>query len=157
MSRRERWTVAVAITALAVAIVVLQVLHLRAERVEDARTEALSSVREGLPGMFSYQHKTLERDLRRAGAMTTGEFRTEYRRLLDDVVLPTARRKSIDTVAEVTGAAVIDASPDEVRVLAFLTQSTSTRGTSPKIAASRVEVTLRRVDGHWLVSGLEPV
>lgn len=157
MSARLRRLAAGLTLALLAATVVLQVVHRREATDVEARAAALATVRQQLAELFTYEHATLETDLAHATELTTGAFRADYQRLLTQQVLPTARRKQVDNLAEVTAAGLIDGDRDRVRVLAFLTQSTTTRGTAPKVAASRVEVTLVPVDGEWLVAGLQPV
>ena len=47
-------------------------------------------------------------------------------------------------------------SDEEVVVLVFLTQSTTSRSSpDPVVSGSRVEVTMRRVGSAWLVAGLD--
>jgi Mce-associated membrane protein len=152
----RRWLLAATIV-LVVAAVVLGVLGQRASGLTEARDAASANASKRLPVLLSYEHGTLAADLDKAIAQTTGGFRDEYRKVLDEVVAPTATRKKVDTAAAVSGVGVVSAERDRVVVLAFLTQTTSTNGGAPSVAGSRVEVTMEKTGNTWLVSDLKPV
>jgi len=152
----RRWLLGTTVV-LVVAAVVLGVLGQRSAGLSEARDAASANASKRLPVLLSYEHGTLEADLDKAIAQTTGGFRDEYRKVLDEVVTPTATRKKVDTSAVVSGVGVVSAERERVVVLAFLTQTTSTNGGAPSVAGSRVEVTMVPVGDTWLVSDLKPV
>lgn len=158
MSRRNllRWGAPTLVLLLA-ATIWLTVLASRATSVEESRDEAVASAKTRIPQLLSYQHTDLAADLATAASMATGDFRADYQQILDEVVAPTAARKKIDTVAEVTEIGVVEATRDRVVVLAFVTQTTTARGSTPSVTSSRIEVTLAPDDDEWLISNLEPV
>lgn len=111
-----------------------------------------------LPQLLGYSHKSLETDLDRALGTTTGAFHDDYQRVLKKVVEREAAKQKIDTSVVIDALGVVRASTDRVVVLAFLTQKTSTaQNLVPSVTGSRVEVTLIRSSGHWLISGLRPL
>ncbi len=58
--------------------------------------------------------------------------------------------------AQVVEAAVVSADPGRVVTVVFVNQTTtSTRVEGPKIDQSRVRMTLREVDGEWLVERVD--
>lgn len=136
---------------------------LRAQRAGDAaaaREDALAAAEKRVPDLLSYDAATLEEDLRRARSQTTGDFTADYGRILDDVVAPQAKARSISTRAVVGAAGVVRGDADEVVVLLFLTQTTATGeggadGTS--VAGSRVEVTMLPDGDGWKIGSLNPV
>ncbi|HWJ67834.1 MAG TPA: hypothetical protein VNT31_14260 [Nocardioides sp.] len=124
---------------------------------DSAGVEAVAAVRERVPLLLSYRYATLEEDLDTALDQTAGDFTDEYGDLIDDVVRSAATDRRIITEANVNAAGVVSIEgDDEVVVLVFLTQSTTSRNTpDPAISGSRVEVTMRRVGSDWLIAGLE--
>jgi Mce-associated membrane protein len=152
----RRWLIGTALVLVAAAVV-LGVLAQRSAGLGEARDAASANASKRLPVLLSYQHDTLQEDLAKAIAQTTGGFRDDYRKVVDEVVTPTAARKKVDTAAVVSGVGVVSAERDRVVVLAFLTQTTSTNGGAPSVAGSRVEVTMQRQGNTWLVSDLKPV
>lgn len=122
-----------------------------------ARREALAAARTRVPDLLSYDRTSLDADLATALAQTTGRFTADYRRILSEVVQPTAKRRGISTRASVSAAGVVSGGRDRVVVLVSLTQTSSARGGKPSLSGSRVEVTLERVGTAWKVAGLKPV
>lgn len=123
----------------------------------NARDEATVAVATRVPAMFSYTSQTLEQDLNKAVAQTTGSFRDDYASVLDSVVRPAASGKQVATNAKVEASAVISADPDKVVVLVFLTQSTTDGRQSPTVTGSRLRVTLSDTRHGWLISDLKTV
>lgn len=128
----------------------------RAQQLEDARAEALSSAQTRIPALLSYQNSRLDDDLARAIEQTTGSFRDDYSKVLEGVVAPTAKERGISTQAEVTAAGVVSAKVDSVTVLVFLTQTTTARGQRPTVSGSRVEVLMKPDGADWKIAGLQP-
>jgi Mce-associated membrane protein len=121
-------------------------------RADTARADALAAARDAARLLFSYDHTTLDEDFERGLAVTTGGFREEYERTTREVVRPVAEQYDAVVEADVVEAAVVSADPDRVVTVAFVNQTTtSTRVEGPKIDQSRVRMSLRKVDGTWLV------
>lgn len=135
----------------------------RAAGLAEARTDALAAAKERVPALLGYDAATLDADLATAADQTTGDFRTDYGKILDEVVKPTATQRGISTSATVDAAGVVSGTRDRVVVLLFLTQTTTTAkgedggkgGTS--VSGSRVEVTMTRDGDRWRIAGLRPV
>lgn len=108
--------------------------------------------------VLSYSAATIDADLAAAGEHLTGDFADEYATLTAELIAPAARADRIDTTAVVVATSVIEAGPDEVVALMFVTQTTrSSRLPEPKIDGSRLEVTLQLVEDRWLIADLVPV
>lgn len=150
-----------AAVAVLVGLVVAGFFGLQAQRASataDARVDALAAAEQRVPDLLSYDVVTLDEDLARARAQTTGDFTADYGKILDDVVAPQARARRISTTAVVGAAGVVSGDRDEVVVLLFLTQTTSSGEEDSSVAGSRVEVTMTPSDdGEWKIASLEPV
>ncbi|MCR1785133.1 hypothetical protein KVF89_21520 [Nocardioides carbamazepini] len=135
----------------------------RAAGLTDARADALAAAKERVPTLLGYDAATLDADLAAAADQTTGDFRTDYGRILEEVVRPTATERGISTTAAVNAAGVVRGNSDQVVVLLFLTQTTNaTRGENggkggTSVSGSRVEVTMARDGDRWRIAGLKPV
>jgi Mce-associated membrane protein len=156
MNRPRLLVAGVVLIALAVAILAGLQAHLSAATA-DARNDALAAAKTRVPNLLSYHKTTLEDDLDRALDQTTGSFTNDYRKILTDVVEPTAKRRGISTEASVSAAGVVSGDRNEVVVLVFLTQTTTAKGDRKSVSGSRVEVTLRRNGDDWKIAGLRPV
>src|SRR5690606_7835752 len=81
----------------------------RAAGLTTARADALAAATARVPDLLSYRAASLEEDLDRALAQTTGDFTADYQRILEDAVEPTARKRKISTAAVVSAAGVVSA------------------------------------------------
>lgn len=149
------WLVAVVLLCGAAGVAAWQVRQLH--RLDESRTQALEEARVRVPLLLSYRSATLEEDLDTALEQTAGGFAEEYRQLVDEVVTPTATERGISTEATVSASGVVRAEEDEVVVLVFLTQTTTTaRSRNPAVSGSRVEVTMQPVGDDWKIAGFDP-
>lgn len=127
-----------------------------ADPLELQRRDALAVARASSRVIFSYDYRHLAQDFAAGRVFTTGAFRTEYDTTTTKLVTDVAQRYKGVAVADVSAAAVETSSNNNVVVLVFLNQqSSSTIQTTPKISQSRLEMTLVRIGGHWLVSGVK--
>lgn len=159
--RARRWRLQILLAVLTVVLAgAAGAAAWRVDQLDDRNsvgTEAVAAVRERVPLLLSYRYATLEEDLGTALDQTAGDFTDEYGGLIDDVVRTAATERRIITEATVNAAGVVSVeSDDEVVVLVFLTQSTTSRSSpDPVVSGSRVEVTMQRVDSDWLIAGLK--
>jgi Mce-associated membrane protein len=120
--------------------------------VEDARHDALQAARNAARLVFSYDYRHLDKDFAAGKAVTTGSFAEQYGTTTPKLVEVAKTYKAV-VAADVSDAAVINATTSKVVVLVFVNQqSTSTLAAAPKITQSRVTMTLVHRDGRWLVS-----
>lgn len=145
-----------AAVVLAVVVGVLGWLTWKQDRTDEARAGALAAARSHAQTILSYDYRQIDADFAKAKRATTGKFRDEYAKTTSTVVKPTATQYKAVVSAEVKAASVRSVSPDQVVVLLFVNQTTtSTRVTGPKEDQSRVRMTLVKQDGDWLVSKID--
>lgn len=124
---------------------------------QTARIESVQAAKDSTVAMLSYQPDTVEKDLTAAQDRLTGAFRDSYTELTHDVVIPGAKQKHISTVANVSAAASVSATPNHAVVLVFVNQAAIVGSDAPTDTASSVRVTLDKMDGRWLISGFDPI
>lgn len=122
-----------------------------------ARIESVAAAKDSTIVLLSYKSDTVEKDLEAAKARLTGKFKESYSQLINDVVIPGAKRGHISTTAAVPAAASVSASPDHAVTLLFVNQTAVVDKQPPSDTASSVRVTLEKVSGRWLISGFDPV
>lgn len=145
-----------ATVALAILVGVLGWFTWQQKRTDEARTSALAAARSHAQTILSYNYQQIDADIAKGKRATTGKFRDEYAKTTSTVVKPTAIQYKAIVSAEVKAASVRSASPDEVVVLLFVNQkTTSTRVTGPKEDQSRVRMTLVKRGNDWLVSKID--
>jgi Mce-associated membrane protein len=117
--------------------------------------EALQAARSGVVDLTSFDYLTLDDDIEQARRVTTGDLREESVAELDE------RRQEITDLqavvnTEVVGAGVTRANGEDATVLLVI-QSTQESAANPQaqIIRYRIEVTLEKVEGRWLLSGIK--
>jgi len=131
----------------------LVLLDRRAEAAQRAGDQAVRAAAPAATRILSYDYRHLDADFAAGRALTTGAFAGQYARTTRDAVTSLAARTKATVVAQVASTAVQRASADEVVVLLFVNQTTtSNRLERPQVDQNRVEMTMVKKDGHWLVS-----
>jgi Mce-associated membrane protein len=108
--------------------------------------------------ILSYDYRSIGADIAAAKADTTGEFARQYSTTATQLLSEAKQVKAI-VQATIGSAGVVSATNNEVVALLFVDQA-SVRQTAgaktptTRIDQSRVQVTMTRVNGKWLVSSL---
>jgi Mce-associated membrane protein len=134
----------------------LVALRVRSEsRVEAARGQAVAAAHDSAEAILSYDYRHLDGDFAAARKVLTGGFARDYAATTSKVVRPGAEQYHAVVKAEVAASSVVRASAEEVVVLLFVNQTTtSTRLDGPRVDLNRVRLTLVKVDGTWLVNNV---
>lgn len=128
------------------------------ERTLDSRSSATSAAVEKVPVLLSYDFNSVDAQLGAALESLTGDFRKQYETLAGQVIAPAAREKSVTTSATVVESAVVESSENEVTLLLFLNQTTTSRDRAePKLDGSRVTVAMEKVGDDWKIADVTPV
>jgi Mce-associated membrane protein len=158
-----RWRSVVAATvvvaAVGVAAGVYLVLYRPDQQVGDAAARgAILAASDGAAAVLSYSYDHLNRDFDNARSRITGDFLAYYNKFADDAIAPTAQQGQLTATAKVIRAAVSELHPDSAVVLVFVDQTTaSVKKKDPEKTQSAVVVTLRKVNGSWLIAKFDPV
>jgi Mce-associated membrane protein len=123
-----------------------------ADRVATASDSAAAAAERAAAAILVYDHRRLEEDRDAAAEFMTGDMAERYTKTFDSVVAPAAEQTRAQVTVEVQGSSVVRGSEEQVRVLLFVDQSTtSTANPTPKLALNRVEMVMVREDGSWWV------
>lgn len=125
---------------------------------ETAASEAVAVAKKAAPALLSYDYRTVEADLARAGAYTTGELTRQFKQLATTLV-PNAKEQRIVQTVSVAGAGVERAEADRVEVLLFVNTGTvkelsGGEGPQQQFTQNRARFVMERQDSRWLVSGM---
>jgi Mce-associated membrane protein len=123
----------------------------------NTRVDSVQAARNSTIAMLSYQPDKVDQQLGAARNLLTGPFRDSYTSLTHDVVIPGAKQKRISATASVPAAASVSGNWHHAVALLFVNQTVVMGTDAPTDTASSVRVTLDKIDGHWLISGFEPV
>lgn len=117
------------------------------------RQAAAAAAKTEIPQILTYSYKTLSKDLARGQADTTGQFKGEFSLEAKQIIEPQVPKQQVSTRAQAPVTAPVASSGDQVTVLVFVDQSTTSKS-QPKarVAASELRVTMQKVHGKWLVA-----
>lgn len=157
------WAVAVlgVVTAVAVGVAAYLVAEARqAEQYQEALDRAPAAAEAAAAAVLSYSHESLDADRDAAAKYLTDDYRKEYVDTFDKLVKDSATQVKATVEADVLASSAMvltdDRDPDEVPVLLFVNQSTTSTATTgePSVALNRVRFDMVRVDGSWRVDGI---
>jgi len=124
---------------------------------EVARTQSVQAAVDSTVAMLTYRPDNVTQNLAAALDRMTGGFRESYSSLTHDVVIPGAKQRQISAAATVPAAASVSATPTHAVVLLYVNQATTIGNDPPTDSASRVKVTLEKVNDRWLISQFDPI
>jgi len=124
----------------------------------DVAQTVINAATDGTVALLSYSPDSLEKDFASAKSHLSGDFLSYYDQFTQQIVAPAAKQKSLKTTAHVMRAAVSELHPDDAVVLVYVDQSTTSKDSpEPTVAASSVLVSVKRVNGAWLITKFNPV
>ena len=122
-----------------------------------AGIESVAAAKDSTIALLSYQPDTVDKELKAARDRLTGSFKDSYTQLIQDVVIPGAKKQHISAVATVPAAASVSATPKHAVALLYVDQTVVVGNDAPTDTSSIVRVTLDRTGGRWLISGFDPI
>jgi Mce-associated membrane protein len=140
--------------ALVVAVVFLTLTQLSLNNqnsLNSARSSALASAKTYAVDLASYNYKSLDQDFGKVLAESTPTFKQNFTQSSE--ALKTAIVKyDASATANVVGAGLVSATTSRAVVLVFLNQTVdNTLQKNKPTTESRVEITLLRSGGRWLI------
>jgi Mce-associated membrane protein len=122
-----------------------------------AGIESVAVAKDSTIALLSYQPDTVDKELKAARDRLTGSFKDSYTQLIQDVVIPGAKKQHISAVATVPAAASVSATPKHAVALLYVDQTVVVGNDAPTDTSSIVRVTLDRTAGRWLISAFDPI
>jgi Mce-associated membrane protein len=162
--RSAPWPLLATLAALALVLVVAAAWYgaprWRTVRAQDTVDEAARSApavgERAAAAILSYDYRSLDTDEAAAARYLTPKYRKEYMRTFDKLVRPNAAKLKAHVEAQVKASGVSHADADRVNVLLFVDQVTTStaNGGDPQPALNRVELSMVKQHGSWLVNDI---
>jgi Mce-associated membrane protein len=126
------------------------------DAVDEASRTAPAAAERASAAILSYDHGSLDADEKAAERYMTPAYRKQYADTFDRLVRPNAARVRAKVQAEVKASGVAHADADRVNVLLYVNQSTTStaNGGRPQVALNRVQLSMVRQGGTWLVNDI---
>ena len=142
----------------AVSVVLLAAKASADSKGEAARSGALNAAARITRDILSYDYRTIDRDLARARAETTGAFASQYAAAATQLRLQALATHAI-VQARVRDTGIVSADTNHVVILVFADQVSVTRLKAAQVPTTRlipsaVQMTLTHTGGRWRVSAL---
>ncbi len=139
----------------AAVVVVMLAMRLEDASAEDQRREdILQAARQQGVNITTLDHRTVDEDLGRVLALSTGAFREEFEAGTKDLTDLVVENKAVST-GEVLAAGIVTADSDSARVLVVADSTVSnTTSEEQQVRHYRMQLDLVRSGNRWLTSGL---
>lgn len=161
--RRRKTVVAILGTSLLVLVTIAVVGFIgpqtRGDEREGQRREVQAATSDAVSALMTFTPQTLADQQQMVGPRLTGRLLLDFRSRGPAVVLPAAVDLGAQMSAQVMATAVNRMDSDSARVLVFVNQDITVPTADPAqqvVAVSRW-ADMRKVDGNWLLAGLQPV
>ncbi|MEP9362310.1 DnaJ domain-containing protein [Nocardioides sp. CN2-186] len=124
--------------------------------VEDGTDAARAAAERAVVPILSYDAAHLDESKAAAEPYLTGDYRKEYDKLFDGIIAQNAPATGTVVKADLVRSSVVRSGDDRVQVFMLVNQSrTNKKVSTPEVYKNWVTVTMEKVDGDWLVSGME--
>ncbi|HEX9833862.1 MAG TPA: mammalian cell entry protein, partial [Mycobacterium sp.] len=109
--------------------------------------------------VFTYDYKTVERNLIDAYNLLTPDYRREFEDRANSDIIPQARARELVSQANVVGVGVLDVQPNSAEVMVYINRTVSEKSNrdQPIYDGARLRVDYKRVDGKWLINYITPI
>ena len=126
------------------------------QSVDQASGAARAAAERAIVPILSYDAAHLDESKAAAEGYLTGGYRKEYAKLFDGVIAANAPSTGTVVEADLVSSGVVRADDDRVQVFLLVDQSRTNKAEKePVVYKNWVTVTMEKVDGDWLVSGLD--
>jgi hypothetical protein len=120
------------------------------------RNAAMSAASEGVAKVLSYNYKTFDQDRKAAEAVIGGDLTEKYATEMDKLESRAVTSK-LSLKPTVLSAGLISAKEHSAKVLLFMNTVTSVEGSkTQQLDRRRIVVTMKRTDGDWIVTNMDP-
>ena len=126
------------------------------DAVDDASRTAPAVAERASAAILSYGYASLDADEKAAERYMTPAYKKKYADTFDRLVKPNATKLRAKVDAEVKASGVAHADADRVNVLLYVNQTTrsTAHGGEPQVALNRVQLSMVRHGGTWLVNDI---
>ncbi|MBZ5740537.1 J domain-containing protein [Nocardioides mangrovi] len=124
--------------------------------VEDGTEAARAAAERAVGPVLSYDAKHLDESKAAAEPYLTGDYQEQYDKLFDGVIAQNAPSTGTVLKAEALRSGIVRSGDDRVQVFVLVNQTRTNKASKqPVVYKNWVTVTMQKVDGDWLVAGMD--
>ena len=126
------------------------------DAVDEAARTAPAAAERASAAILSYGYTSLDADEKAAERYMTPAYKKQYADTFNRLVKPNATKLKAKVEAEVKASGVAHADADRVNVLLYVNQTTRSTANSgePQVALNRVQLSMVKQGGTWLVNDI---
>jgi Mce-associated membrane protein len=128
---------------------------------DSARAELPTLARQQVPMVLGFDYQTIERSRMDVYNFMTPSFRQQYEQSVSTTIVPQAKQSHVISDVSVVGSGPLSAGLDSGSVLVFMnrviTYNQTDKKQDPVYEGSRLRVDYRKIDGRWLMNGIEVI
>ena len=126
------------------------------DAVDEASRTAPAAAERASAAILSYGYTSLDADEKAAERYMTPAYKKKYADTFNRLVKPNATKLKAKVEAEVKASGVAHADADRVNVLLYVNQTThsTANGGEPQVALNRVQLSMVKQGGTWLVNDI---
>jgi Mce-associated membrane protein len=126
------------------------------DAVDEATRTAPAAAERASTAILSYGYTSLDADEKAAERYMTPGYQKKYADTFNRLVKPNATKLKAKVEAEVKASGVAHADADRVNVLLYVNQTTrsTANGGEPQVALNRVQLSMVKQGGTWLVNDI---
>jgi len=126
------------------------------DAVDEASRTAPAAAERASAAILSYGYTSLDADEKTAERYMTPAYKKKYADTFNRLVKPNATKLKAKVEAEVKASGVAHADADRVNVLLYVNQTTrsTANGGEPQVALNRVQLSMVKQGGTWLVNDI---
>lgn len=143
------------LTALSVALTGYLFTQPSEGAVDDATGAARAAAEQAIKPVLSYDYRDLEASRQAALDYITSDYRDDYDKFFEGVVVPNAESTKTVVTVEVIASAVVRGDEERAQILLFVNRPTTNAETKePVLYKDQVRVNMEKVGDEWLVDCL---
>lgn len=122
------------------------------EAVEEATASARAAAERAIEPLLSFDYRDLEGSRDSAQNFITSDYRDEYDKFFDGVVMPNAEGTKTVVTAEFVASAVVRGGEERTEIMLFVNRPTTNAETKePVVYRDQVTVFMEKVEDEWLI------
>ncbi|MFV0493699.1 mammalian cell entry protein [Mycobacterium sp.] len=110
-----------------------------------------------IPRFFGYDYQTVERTMADSYPLLTPDYLEEFKRGVNEQIVPEAKKREVVVQADVVGVGVIEANLNSATLMVYMNRIVTDKARQPLYDGSRLRVDFRRIDGKWLIAYMKPI
>ncbi|QLL06975.1 mammalian cell entry protein [Mycobacterium vicinigordonae] len=131
--------------------------RVEARGAQSAREVLTKQAAKEIPQFFGYDFQTIERSLNDVYPLLTPAYRQEYKKVVNEQIIPEAKKREMVVQVDVVGVGVMQAKRNSATLMVYMNRIVTDKARQPIYEGSRLRVEFERDQGKWLIAHIMPI